>query len=298
MKILITGGTGFIGRSLIKQLESLGHQILVLSRDKIKAKKLLGQHITTVESFSEIDESTKIDAVINLAGEPIADGRWTDKKKQRIESSRIDLTADLVAFMRRLKTPPKVLISGSAIGYYGEGGDNILTEHTDPHDEFTHRLCASWEMQALRAKADDTRVAILRTGLVIGRDGGFLSKMLLSFKLGLGAQLGNGTQWMSWIHLTDYVNIILYILADDTQHGIYNATAPTPVTNKDFSNTLASVLKRPRLLVVPASFLTFLMGEMALLLTTSQRVIPEKLEKSGFEFKHKTLRSALEEVCT
>jgi len=297
MKILITGGTGFIGRSLIKQLESLDHQVLVLSRNKTNAKKLLGQHVTAVESFSEIDVSTDIDAVINLAGEPIADGRWTDKKKKIIESSRIDLTADLVAFMRQLKTPPKVLISGSAIGYYGEGGDNVLTEHTDPHDEFTHRLCASWEMQALRAKADDTRVAILRTGLVIGRDGGVLSKMLLPFKLGLGAQLGNGGQWMSWIHLNDYVNIILHLLDDDTQQGIFNATAPTPVTNKEFSNTLASVLKRPRLLVAPASVLKLLMGEMSLLLTTSQRVIPEKLEKTDFEFKHKTLRSALEEVC-
>ena len=297
MKIFVTGGTGFIGRSLIKSLLALKHEVWVLSRNTAKARKILGNQVNIVNNLSDIDTSTKIEAVINLAGEPIADRRWTAKQKKRIESSRIDLTTDLIAFMRSLQIPPKTLISGSAIGYYGEGGDNVLTEHTDPHDEFTHRLCASWEMQALRAKAYDIRVAILRTGLVIGRNGGFLNKMLPAFKLGLGAQLGDGKQWMSWIHLSDYVNIILYLLENDDQDGIYNATAPNPATNQEFSDTLASVLKRPRFLRIPASFLQVLLGEMSQLLTTSQRVIPEKLEKTGFTFQFATLRSALEDSC-
>ncbi|HFE37809.1 MAG TPA: TIGR01777 family protein [Gammaproteobacteria bacterium] len=297
MKIFVTGGTGFIGHSLIKSLLALKHEVWVLSRNTAKARKILGNQVNIVNNLSDIDTSTKIEAVINLAGEPIADRRWTAKQKKRIESSRIDLTTDLIAFMRSLQIPPKTLISGSAIGYYGEGGDNVLTEHTDPHDEFTHRLCASWEMQALRAKAYDIRVAILRTGLVIGRNGGFLNKMLPAFKLGLGAQLGDGKQWMSWIHLSDYVNIILYLLENDDQDGIYNATAPNPATNQEFSDTLASVLKRPRFLRIPASFLQVLLGEMSQLLTTSQRVIPEKLEKTGFTFQFATLRSALEDSC-
>jgi len=297
MNILITGGTGFIGQALCKKLLELNHSLIVLTRNPKKAQSKLGNQIRTITQFSDLQKSDMIDAVINLAGEPIADHKWTVKRKKLLETSRIDLTADLVSFMRSLNTTPEVLISGSAIGFYGEGGDEFLTEHTEPHDEFTHRLCASWEMQALRAKADNIRVAILRTGLVIGRNGGFLKKMLPSYRLGLGAQLGNGKQWMSWIHRDDYIDIILFILNDKTQNGIYNATAPNPVNNHTFSNILASVLKRPRLLTVPASVLRLMLGEMSHLLTTSQRVLPAKLQKAGFEFKYKELQLALEEAC-
>jgi len=297
MNILITGGTGFIGQALCKKLLELNHSLVVLTRNPKKAQTKLGHQVRAISSLGDLKKSDTIEAVINLAGEPIADHKWTPKRKKLLETSRIDLTADLVSFMRSLDTPPEVLISGSAIGFYGEGGDEILTEHTEPHDEFTHRLCASWEMQALRAKADSIRVAILRTGLVIGRNGGFLKKMLPSYRFGLGAQLGNGKQWMSWIHRDDYIDIILFILNDKAQNGIYNATAPNPVNNHTFSDILASVLKRPRFLVMPASILKFMLGEMSHLLTSSQRVLPAKLQKAGFEFKYNELRPALEEVC-
>jgi len=297
MNILITGGTGFIGQPLCAKLLQLNHTLTVLTRNPKKARKKLGEDITFIQNFDELTSSTKLDAVINLAGESIADKKWSIERKRLLESSRIDLTADLVAYMRQLDTKPSVLVSGSAIGFYGEGGDEILTEHTDPHDEFTHRLCAAWEMQALRAKADDIRVAILRTGLVIGKNGGFLQKMLPSFKLGGGAQLGDGKQWMSWIHLDDYINIILFLLENKNQNGIFNATAPTPVPNKFFSNMLASVLKRPRVLTLPKSVLGVMFGEMSHLLTTSQRVIPSRLLKAGFEFKYPALKPALAEAC-
>jgi len=297
MNILITGGTGFIGKALCKRLLELNHSLIVLTRNSKKANRILGSQVKTINSLGEIENTAMINAVINLAGEPIADKKWTRERKRLIESSRIDLTNELVAFMRSLDTPPEVLISGSAIGYYGEGGEEILTEHTEPHDEFSHRLCASWEMQALRAKADNIRVAIIRTGLVIGKGGGFLKKMLPSYRLGLGAQLGGGQQWMSWIHLDDYLNIILFILNNEKQSGIYNATAPNPVPNKLFSNMLAAVLKRPRFLVIPQKMLEFMFGEMSHLLTTSQRVIPSKLQKEGFEFKYPALRPALESIC-
>ena len=297
MNILITGATGFIGKTLCHTLLAQNHSLITLTRNPDKATHLLGDSILPIVHLDGLDRSQKIDAVINLAGEPIADKRWSKEQKKRIEQSRIDLTAELIAFLRNLQQPPEVLISGSAIGYYGDCGDRELSEHSEAHDEFSHRLCAAWESQALRAKAYDIRVAIVRTGLVVGKNGGFLKKMLPSFKMGLGAQLGSGEQWMSWIHIEDYINIILFLLNNKTQNGIYNATAPQPVTNQVFSDTLASVLKRPRLLTVPAPVLKFLLGEMSHLLLTGQRVLPKRLQDQGFTFQYSELRRALEEVC-
>ena len=294
MNILLTGGTGFIGTALTKALQKQGHQLIILTRkpDKIQLK------CRAIQSFEEISSNEEIHAVINLAGEGIADRRWTVQRKQLLETSRVDLTADLIANLRRLKQKPQVLISGSAVGYYGDCQDKLVTEFTDPHDEFSHRLCAAWEGQALRAKVDGIRVCIIRTGIVIGPGGGFLKKLLPSFRLGLGAQLGNGKQWLSWIHLTDLINIILFLLTDNKQQGIYNATAPNPVTNKIFTKMLGAVLHRPTFLVLSKVLLKLVFGELSQLLLTGQRVFPKRLEQEGFEFQYSAIKPALQNACS
>ena len=297
MNILITGGTGFIGSHLCDTLDKIGHSLIVLTRNKIKAEKKLPKNIQFVHSFSEIKQSTDVNAIVNLAGEGIADKRWSKERKKVLEESRIDLTADLIVFIRNRKQRPNLLISSSAVGYYGDSGDDVITEFTEPHEEFSHRLCAAWESQALRAKAMDVRVSILRTGLVIGKNGGFIKKLLPSFKLGFGAQLADGQQWMSWIHLRDYLNIILFLIDNEQTNGIYNATAPIPVNNRTFTKTLASVLHRPALLTLPKSVLNMLFGEMSRLLVTGQRVLPKKLQEAGFKFEYTDLKPALEDVC-
>ena len=295
MNILITGGTGFIGSALSLCLLDQGHTLIVLTR---QPEKIQSKNIRAIDSFDNISSQEKIEAIINLAGEGIADKRWSKERKKVLEASRVDLTADLVKLIRRLDSAPKVLISGSAVGYYGDCADNIVTEFSEPHDEFSHRLCAAWETQALRAKADGVRVCIVRTGLVLGKDGGFIQKLLPLFRLGLGARLADGNQWMSWVHLDDMVKILLFLLNDDSHQGIYNATAPNPVTNKIFTKMLASVLRRPTFLVLPKSILNYMYGEMSSLLVTGQRVLPKRLEQSGFEYKYKAIKPALIDVCS
>jgi len=296
MKILITGGTGLIGRSLSKTFHDQGHDLIVLTRNPRKAKPLQRYNAHLISNFDQIDKNEKIDIVINLAGEPIANKRWTKDQKRKIWKSRIETTTKLVELIGRLSVAPKVLISGSAVGYYGDCGDRKLNELSNPHDEFSHQLCAAWEMQAVRAKAFNTRVCILRTGLVLANNDGFLKKMLPSFKLGLGATLGNGKQWMSWIHINDFINIIHFLLKNESLSGVFNAAAPNPVTNKIFTKSLGSALRRPTLFVMPGFMLKKMFGEMSTLLLTGQRVIPEKLLKARFEFAFPTLDVALENV--
>jgi len=297
MNILVTGGTGFIGSHLCQVLHNLDHSLYVLTRNIKNAKQKLPPETHLISSFETIEQSTPIDIIINLAGEAIADKRWTPTRKKQLEESRIDLTADLIAFIRSRKQKPELLISGSAIGYYGDCGDRILTEYTEANEEFSHRLCAAWESQALRAKSMDVRVCILRTGLVIGKNGGFLKKLLPSFRFGLGAQLADGKQWMSWIHLDDYLKIILFLMENKNNTGIFNATAPNPVTNAIFTKMLASVLHRPSFLTLPKSILEMMFGEMSHLLITGQRVMPKKLQDAGFEFKYPALKPALADAC-
>ena len=297
MNVLVTGGTGFIGTHLCNRLHDMGFSLYVLTRNIKNGQKVLPTETHLITSFEAIEKSIPINIIINLAGEGIADKRWTNERKKQLEQSRIDLTADLVAFIRSRTQKPDLLISGSAIGYYGDCGDRVLTEYTEPNEEFSHRLCAAWESQALRAKSMDVRVCVLRTGLVIGKNGGFLKKLLPSFRFGLGAKLANGKQWMSWIHLDDYLRIILFLIENHDQSGIYNATAPNPVPNTLFTKMLASVLHRPSFLVLPESILQMLFGEMSRLLITGQRVIPKKLQDAGFEFNYPALKPALIEAC-
>lgn len=295
---LITGGTGLIGRALIESLMQSPVTIHVLSRDKKRASQKLGYAVHIVEDLQHIDESVVIDYVINLAGEPIADKRWTTRQKLLIWQSRIELTARLISWMKQRQQRPKVLVSGSAIGWYGDRGEQELTEVSSAHSEYTHILCDAWEKKAREARSLGCRVCIVRTGLVVSNKGGFLTKLILPFKLGLGARLGNGQQYMSWIHIDDMVRALLFLVelnqGEQDNSGVFNLTAPQAVTNLVFTQTLASELKRKAWLVAPAAVLRFALGEMSRLLLCGQRVIPENLTKKGFQFKYATLDKALQ----
>lgn len=295
MKMLITGGTGLIGSALYRKLHGQ-HQITVLTRDPNKAHKKLGNQAQTLTSLDTLTDLNDFDAVINLAGEPIANKRWTAQQKQRIEQSRFQITEQLVKLFAQSATPPKVLISGSAMGYYGRQGKTPVTEKAHQvHDEFSHRLCAQWESIALQAQSEQTRVCLLRTGLVLAKQGGALAKMALPFKLGLGGPIGDGEQMMSWIYLDDMVDAVIFLLQQNNAQGPYNLTAPTPVSNNEFSQTLANTLHRPCVFRVPAFVMEGLLGEMSEMILTGQAVLPERLQEAGFKFKHRHLKGALQD---
>lgn len=293
MKILLTGGTGLIGSAFIQQCGD-PHEITVVSRRPTHAKKRLGPSVTVIPTLTELKNLNAFDAVINLAGEPIADKRWTSAQKQKIEHSRWHTTELLVKALAASDTPPHTFISGSAIGYYGRQGAEPITEekHT-VHDEFSHQLCKKWEAIAEQASSANTRVCLLRTGIVLAPQGGALKKMLPPFRLGLGGPMGHGQQHMSWIHLDDMVAGIQFLLDHKTCHGAFNFTAPQPVSNEDFSKTLARVLRRPAIFRVPSFVLRTALGEMSDLLLTGQAVLPQRLEQAGFHFQYARLEEAL-----
>lgn len=296
MNILITGGTGFIGSRLCEKLLANGHQISVFSRRPEVVGKLRGQRINAVASLTNLPADDAFDAIINLAGEPIVKARWTDTRKQQLWDSRVETTNQLIDFIARATRKPSVLISGSAIGYYGDRGDIELDEDSDFVEDFAHKLCAGWEQAAFKANDHGVRVGILRIGLVIGRGGGFLQPMLMPFRLGLGGKIGDGNQWMSWIHRKDLIAMIETVLQSDQLQGVFNATAPQPVTNNTFSQTLAKLLKRPAFLPVPAVLLKVAMGEMAVLLLGGQKVSPKRFLAEQFDFRFATLESALRDA--
>lgn len=293
MKILITGGTGFIGRRLVAHLK-VQHEVVVLTRQGSRAYDLLGHDIKLLDNLDRLDDLNDVDAVINLAGEPIAAGRWSEQRKQLLCDSRWLLTEQLVDLIKLSSTPPKVLINASAIGWYGRQGETPLDEECKtPHDEFTHQLCQQWETLAQEARSAHTRVCIVRIGLVLGADGGALPKMLPPYQLGLGGPMGSGQQIMSWIHIQDLVRAMLFLLEHDEYDGIFNGTAPHPVSNREFSQTLATTLHRPHIFFVPALALRLLMGEAADLLLTGQKVLPARLQEAGFHFTFPELPQAL-----
>lgn len=296
----ITGGTGLIGTALIDSLRSTPARFTVQTRNISKAKSELGSNITFVEDPEALPSDSYFDFVINLAGEPIADRPWTTRRKLELWQSRIELTNHLVSWLHKLEKPPKALISGSAIGWYGDGKDRELNESSPPHDEYTHQLCDAWEKAALKAISLGTRVCLIRTGLVLSANGGFLKKLLLPFKLGLGTRLGSGNQFMSWIHIQDMVRAIRFLIEQDELadplSGVFNLTAPNPVTNAEFTQMLAKHLNRPSFMVAPALLMETLLGEMSRLLLTGQRVLPQNLEQAGFQFNYQHLKDALENV--
>jgi len=296
MKILITGGTGFIGQSLCPALLSAGHSITILSRYPNKVPSIFSEQVQQLNSLRHLSDNDHFDAIINFAGAPIFASRWTDERKKVLLESRIDTTHQLIKFIEQAKTKPSVFLSGSAIGFYGDQGDTILDESAPGQDDFGHQLCATWERTAEKAKEYGIRVCLLRTGLVLGKHGGFLQPMILPFKLGLGGKLGSGAQWMSWIHMDDYISICQTLLNNSELEGTFNLTAPNPVTNSDFTHALAKQLKRPAFLTTPAWALNLLLGEMSQLLLGSQRVIPKHILDSGYQFKYTNLETALENV--
>ncbi|WP_029902197.1 TIGR01777 family oxidoreductase [Prevotella sp. 10(H)] len=296
MRIFITGGTGLVGTALIKNLYRQGHEIMVLSRNPVKAEKKTGNMAKFCTSLQAMKSLDGYDAVINLAGEPIIGKRWTKKQKERLCNSRWEITRRLTDLIKASEVPPKVFISGSAVGYYGDQGDNILTESSTPHDEFTHRLCRKWEDLALAAQSEDTRVCISRTGIVLDRYGGMLPLLALPFRWGLGSVLGKGCQYISWIHLQDMVNALTYLLEMPEAQGVFNLSAPNPVTNKRFSNILSTTLYRPRLLRVPAFLVKAVMGEAATMVVDGQRVMPQHLLDLHYRFAYERLDDALENL--
>jgi len=291
MKVLITGGTGFIGSNLCSRLLEKNHDVILLVRDPRKANTTL----QTITNLSELDNATALDVVINLAGEPIANKRWSQKQKQRIISSRIDTTKNLIEFFKRVDHKPRLLINGSAIGYYGiDESAAPIGEGASGDASFSSQLCKQWESVAMEAEPMGIRTCLLRTGIVLGKGGGALEKMLLPFKMGFGGKIGNGKQWMSWIHLDDLVGIILYCMENDNINGAVNGTAPSPVTNEAFTKALGKVLHRPTFLPLPTIMVNLLMGQMGNeLLLKGKKIVPTKIAKEGYQFKYLHLEEAL-----
>ena len=295
MQILITGGTGLIGHHLVAHLLTRGDRVSVVTRDVEAARTRLGPEVSIWSGLNQQRDLNGIDAVINLAGEPIARKRWTRQHKQLLCESRWQITERLASLINASSEPPAVLISGSATGYYGDSGEPVLIEEDNGHDEFTHQLCAHWEALAMAAASEQTRVCLLRTGIVLTKEGGALAQMKKPFLLGLGGPVGSGRQYMPWIHLEDMLAGILWLL-DHPLSGPFNMVAPYAVRNEQFAATLGKVMHRPAIVKTPAAALKLLMGESAVLVLGGQHVLPKKLEESGFQFRWRDLSSALADV--
>ncbi|MGY4677498.1 TIGR01777 family oxidoreductase [Pasteurella sp. P03HT] len=291
MQILITGATGLIGSTLTVRLLQQGHQVTALVRSPERAHTQLPSAVKLITTLSQYSNLNEVDAVINLAGEPIFQRRWSEKQKHRLLHSRVNLTAQITALINQSDRPPHTFISGSATGYYGDKGEALITEKSLPSSHFPSQLCQQWETTALKA---NTRVCVLRTGIVLSHQGGALSKMLPLYRLGLGGKLGNGQQYWSWIALADMIEGILFLLHHPTCHGAFNFVAPTPIRQAEFNATLGKLLKRPHFATVPAFVLNFLLGERAQLLLDSQKIMPQKLLAEGFQFTYPELAQALQ----
>lgn len=293
MHILLTGGTGLIGAELCALWRAQGHQLSVWSRRPEKVAKLCGPGVKGIARLEELNEQT-VDAVINLAGAPVADRPWTRKRKALIRESRIGLTEELLAWLACREQRPEVLISGSAVGYYGDGREREIDEASPIiHADFASSLCVSWEAAALEAEKLGIRVVLVRTGLVIADHSSFLQRLLLPFKLGLGGPMGSGKQWMPWIHIKDQIALIDFLLRYEDASGPYNACSPAPARNLDFARTLASVLHRPAVLPIPGFALKLGLGELSVMLLGGQQAIPKRLLEAGFNFAYADLRLAL-----
>lgn len=297
MNILITGGSGFIGQYLCRRLAAHGHELTVLSRREKKATKVLPADTRIIADLDEISDDAKIDAIVNLSGENLFTRRWTDKRKEVLLASRIDVTNKLVALVDRLTTTPAVMVSGSAVGFYGNAGDAELTEDSSARKkDFGYRLCDAWEQAARPVARMGVRLCLIRTGVVLGRDGGMLSRLLPAYKMGVGAMIGDGSQWLSWIHIDDMVAILVRAIETPGIEGIFNATAPQPVTQRQFHQTLAKVVRRPAFFRVPGQLLRATLGEQAELLLGGQKVFPRRLEQQGFMFRYPDLEKALTHI--
>lgn len=296
MRILISGVTGFIGGRLAETLHQAGHEVWGLSRDPDSARKKVPQ-LTDAFAWNPVAQQPAaaalagVDVVVHLAGESVA-GRWTEKRKQRIQDSRVIGTRNLV---KAFESPhrPAALVSSSAIGYYGERGDDELTEEARPGHDFLATVCQKWESEALRAERLGARVVVVRTGIVLAPGGGALQAMLPPFKMGVGGPMGSGKQWWSWIHRDDLVAILQRAVEDEAMTGAYNGAAPEPLRQKEFGKVLGKVLHRPAFMPTPAFALKLLLGGFSTELLSSKRVLPERLHEAGFEFRYPELEGAL-----
>ena len=297
MRSLVTGGTGFIGQHLISKLD----RPVVLGRDPKRIHKLF----KTVEAYKwSLEDPLKqeifkdVDTVFHLAGESVFKGRWNKEKKDRIMRSRVDGTRNLIKSLVTLDKPPSTLVCASAIGFYGAQGEKFLSESSPPGDDFLARVCVAWEEEASKAEKLGIRVVQIRTGVVLGADGGALRQMLTPFRFGMGGKIGSGKQYMSWIHIDDLIGIMLYAAANESVRGPVNGVAPSPVTNSEFTKALSSVLHRPALFQIPGWALKITLGEFADVLLASQRVVLKKVTDSGYTFEYPELTDALQNLVT
>lgn len=293
MRVLITGGTGFVGQALCPRLADAGHEVVVLSR---QARPALPRGAARAVTRLDGEDPATYGGVINLAGEPIGDARWTEARRRLLLESRVSTTARLVEWLAKSPRRPAVLVSASAVGWYGEQGEREITEETPPTPGFTHELCEAWEREAERAAALGLRVCRMRIGVVLDRGGGALAKMLPAFRMGAGGRLGSGRHWFPWIHREDLAAICQWLLEREDARGPYNCSAPRPVTNAEFTRELGRVLGRPTVLPMPEAALRLLFGDMAEILLVSDRMVPARLLAEGFRFRHPELGPALEAI--
>ncbi len=296
MRILLTGGTGLIGRALCQEWVTRGHDVLVWSRRPQEVAALCSGALG-VAQLEAIQAADTINAVVNLAGAPIADRRWTAARREVLLQSRVGLTRTLVTWLATLSRPPRVLISGSAVGWYGDGQDTLLDEDSSPQKpDFSSALCFSWEQEALRAQSLGIRVVLLRTAAVLSAEGGMLARLRLPFSLGLGGRLGTGKQWIPWIHITDQVALIDFLLQHNDCTGPVNACAPQLLRNAEFTMALAKALHRPAFIPMPALVLELALGEMSNLLLLGQRVQPRRALELGYRYKFSEINTALQDL--
>jgi len=296
MRILITGASGLVGKELQKSFAEQGYEMLLASRSEPKDDK----HIqwTIEEGFAEPERLEGIDVVVHLAGENVSGGiRWTDEKKKAIRESRVLGTRNVVDAISKLKNKPKVFVASSAIGFYGERGDEEVTESSAAGDNFLAGVCKEWEAESRRAEDAGIRTVLLRTGIVLSKEGGALGTMLTPFTLGVGGVVGSGKQWMSWISMPDQIAAINYVIDNENIRGAVNAVGPNPATNKEFTKTLGEVLYRPTFIPLPEFAVSMIFGEMGdALLLASTKVMPKRLEDAGFEFRFPNLKEAVEDA--
>ncbi len=300
MKVIVSGGSGLIGRALVAGLAADGHQATVLSRNPDRLRDLpagvtaAGWDARSAEALTPLVAGA--DAVVHLAGEGIADGRWSDERKRRIRDSRVDSSAAVAAAIAAAEPRPAALLQASAVGYYGARGDEELTEESSSGGDFLAEICREWEAASAAVEEHGVRRAVLRTGVVLSREGGALPKMLLPFRLFAGGPAGSGRQYMPWIHLADEVGAIRFLLETPEAAGPFNLTAPAPVTNRQFSTVLGRVLGRPSFMPAPAFALKLALGEMSKIVLEGQRALPRRLEEAGFPFRFPDLETALRDL--
>jgi len=296
MRVIITGGTGLLGRALAKSFSADGHEIIVLTRSPQQSSSLptgvkqVKWDASTANGWGELADGT--DAIINFAGEGIADSPWSEERKKRIYASRVNAGKAVMEAISAATSKPKVLIQSSAVGYYGPRGSEIIQEDAAPGADFLSQVCFDWEASTDNAEKMGVRRAVIRTGIVLSNEGGAWPRIVLPFKLFAGGPIGSGKQYWPWIHIDDEVAAIRFLIDNEKANGVFNLSAPQPLSSREFAKTLGKVMGRPSLLPVPSFALKILFGEMATVLLDGQRAVPQRLQEQGYSFKYATAESA------